>query len=197
MSSYRLPIETFIVKRMDQLGLRPAQVAERCGISNIRTGQRALGNVYRGIWEDEWARAILRNLAAALEVEKSLVAAEVCRTKQAIADAKRKAEAEQEAAWRAAFVAVTGGPDRWLRIALDLTQPPLSYANQALVVARRTKEVPFFGAVTGVIVNYAPEQAVRFDLDGTPIECLPRAYSPGQTFFMLRSRRAPSSFTIC
>jgi hypothetical protein len=214
MSSYPLPIETFIVKRMDQLGLRSAQVAERCGIRNIRTGLRALGNVYRGLWENEWARAILRNLAAALEVEESLVAAEVCRTKETIAHAKRKAEAEQEAAWRAAFVAhayrttettqpaqialcaVTGGPDRWLRIALDLTQPPLSYANQALVVARGTKEVPFFGAVTGVTVNYTPDRAVRFDLDGTPIECLPRAYSPGRTSFMLRGRRAPSSFTI-
>ncbi len=95
MSSYPLPIETFIVKRMDQLGLRSAQVAERCGIRNIRTGLRALGNVYRGLWENEWARAILRNLAAALEVEESLVAAEVCRTKETIAHAKRKAEAEQ------------------------------------------------------------------------------------------------------
>ena len=97
MGPYPLPIETFIVKRMDQLGLRPAQVAERCGIRNIRTGLRALGNVYRGIWENEGARAILRNLAAALEVEESLVAAEVHRTKEAIANAKRKAEAEQEA----------------------------------------------------------------------------------------------------
>ena len=57
--------------------------------------------------------------------------------------------------------------------------------------------MPFFGAVTGVIVNYAPDRAVRFDLDGTPIECLPRASCPGQTSFMLRGRRAPSSFTIC
>ena len=215
MSSYPLPIETWILKRMDQLGIRPAQVAERCGITNIRTGLRALGNVYRGFWQDEQARAILRNLAAALEVEESLVAAEVCRTKEAIANAKRKAEAEQQAASRAAFVphaylttertqpaqialcAVTGGSDRWLKIALDLTQPPLSYVNQALVVARRTREVPFFGAVTGVIVNYSPDRAVRFDLAGTPIECLPRAYCPGQTSFMLRGRRVPSSFTIC
>ena len=142
MGPYPLPIETFIVKQMDQLGLRPAQVAERCGIRNVLTGLRALGNVYRGLCEDEWARAILRNLAAALEVEESLVAAEVCRTKEAIANAKRKAEAEQQAAWQAAFVphaylttertqpaqialcAVTGGSDRWLKIALDLTQPP-------------------------------------------------------------------------
>ena len=112
---------------------------------------------------------------------------------QAIARAKRKAEAEQQAAWRAAFVAhaylttertqpaqialcvVTGVSNRWLKIAIDLTQPPLSYVNQALVAARRTREVPFFGAVTGVIVNYSPDRAVRFDLAGTPIECLPRA----------------------
>ena len=67
MSSYPLPIETFPVKRMDQLGLRPAQVAERCGIRNIRAGLRALGKVYRGICEDEQARAILCNLAAAMK----------------------------------------------------------------------------------------------------------------------------------
>ena len=32
MSPYPLPIETWTVKRMDQLSLRPAEVAERCGI---------------------------------------------------------------------------------------------------------------------------------------------------------------------
>ena len=105
-------------------------------------------------------------------------------------DGKNAARAE-------ALCAVTGGSDRWLRIALDLTQPPLLYANQALVVARRTREVPFFGAVTGVIVNYSPDRAVRFDLACIPIKSFPGAYYPGRTSFMLRGRRAPSSFTIC
>jgi hypothetical protein len=32
----------------------------------------------------------------------------------------------------------------------------------------------------GFIVNYTPDSAVRFDLDGNPVEHFDRAYIPGQ-----------------
>lgn len=38
--------------------------------------------------------------------------------------------------------------------------------------------IAFFGATTCFIVNYMPDRAVRFDLDGNPIEVFPRAYCP-------------------
>jgi hypothetical protein len=76
------------------------------------------------------------------------------------------------------YFGVTGGAERWLKIPLDLLQPPVSYAAQALAVVRRTHFVQFFGATTGFIVNYSPDHAVRFDLDGKPVETLTRSYRP-------------------
>jgi len=75
---------------------------------------------------------------------------------------------------------LTGGPDRWLKIRLDLSQPPVTFAIQAHAAAKTTPIVPFHGPTTGFIVNHTPTRSVRFDLSGNPIECLPFAYSPGQ-----------------
>jgi hypothetical protein len=86
---------------------------------------------------------------------------------------------------------LTGGPERWLKIPLDLSQPHLSYAAQALAVVRRTPVVKFFGATTGFIVNYTPDHAVRFDVEGRPVETLTRAYRPGEVTLYLSGRPFP------
>ena len=36
------------------------------------------------------------------------------------------------------------------------------------------------GPTTGFIVNYTPDFAVRFDLNGNPVETLYHAYRPGE-----------------
>jgi hypothetical protein len=77
---------------------------------------------------------------------------------------------------------------RLLKIALDLTQSPLTFPHQALALAKAKKTVQFFGKIIGVIVNYTPDRAVRFDLDGNPTKLLPKAWSPGQTTLMLGGR---------
>ena len=74
---------------------------------------------------------------------------------------------------------ISGGAERWLKIPLDISQPPITYAEQALAVVRKTPSVAFFGPTTGFIVNYTPDHAVRFDVEGRPIESLARAYRPG------------------
>jgi hypothetical protein len=38
-------------------------------------------------------------------------------------------------------------------------------------------------------VNYTPDHAVRFELDGQPVETLSRAYTLGQVTLYLRNRR--------
>lgn len=64
----------------------------------------------------------------------------------------------------------------------------MSYAAQALAVVRKTPEVKFFGPTTGFIVNYTPDQAVRFDCEGCLVETLTRAYRPGQVSLTLGRR---------
>ena len=56
----------------------------------------------------------------------------------------------------------------------------------------KTPIVPFFGPTRGFIVNYTPDHAVRFDLDGNPVECFERAYVPGDVELFLRGRKIPT-----
>jgi hypothetical protein len=90
------------------------------------------------------------------------------------------------------FFAVTGGAERRLKIPLDLSQPPVSYAEQALAVVRKMPFVQFFGRTTGFIVNYTPDHAVRFDCKGRPVETLARSHRPWEVSVTL-GRRAVSA----
>jgi hypothetical protein len=81
--------------------------------------------------------------------------------------------------WLAAIL----GAERLLRIDLDPAQGPVSFVSQALRGVReklarwKSGQLPAYGRAVGVVVNYAPERAVRFDLDGNAIEVLDRAHS--------------------
>jgi hypothetical protein len=68
--------------------------------------------------------------------------------------------------------AITGGPKRWLKIELDLSESSDTFVVQAIAALPRKLHlgrdgrltVPFFGHALGFIVNYSPDQAVRYDL---------------------------------
>ena len=42
------------------------------------------------------------------------------------------------------------------------------------------KYVPFFGEAKGFFLNYEPDRATRYSLDGEIVEVLPKAYRPGE-----------------
>jgi hypothetical protein len=85
----------------------------------------------------------------------------------------------------------------------DLAPPPISYAKQALAgIGRKLSglgnesggipdALPAFGRPTGVIVNYTPDRAIRFDLNGNVLEILPRAHRPLDAYIALRGRPIP------
>ena len=83
---------------------------------------------------------------------------------------------------------LSGGIERWLIIRFDTTEPPVTYISQAVAALRQKlnhaadgrKYVTFFGQAFGFIVSYSPDEAVRCDLDGLPLEALPKAYRPGE-----------------
>lgn len=127
-----------------------------------------------------------RQLAAALDLPIRTIDAAIHRT------ADRRA-AEREAAWRTAFVphavlvtqnrrpsqlviAALAGAEGKMSIELPPSLPKLSWPKH--VVQLLPKGVPGFGFVTGFVINYSPDQAVRFDLDGKPLAALPAAYRP-------------------
>jgi hypothetical protein len=85
-----------------------------------------------------------------------------------------------------AMCAMTGGIDRWLVVPLDRSQGVVTYPQQVLKHFGKRGRVepdgriiiPFFGMVTGFVVNYTPTSAVRFDQLGRPLERLDRAHRP-------------------
>ena len=81
------------------------------------------------------------------------------------------------------FVAAMIGVEKLLRIDLDATQGPVSFVRQ--VLDRLPEGVPAFGKPVGFVINYSPNQAVRFDPNGQPIAILDKAVRPG-TAVLLR-----------
>lgn len=205
------PIHDLIENRQKQLGLGRNELGRRCGFKNLAKALRRIDGVCHGDLDSPGAKMVLDNLAVALEVDKVVVENAIAATAQVIADANRLAEAKRDAAWRESFkphaylvgsqnrpsqitlYGMTGGPERWLKIPLDLSQPPVTYAVQAHEFVKKTPLVPFFGKTTGFIVNYTPDSAVRFDLDGNPVEHFDRAYIPGQVEVFIGKQKLPAS----
>jgi hypothetical protein len=218
MSDDLLPIKTLISNRCDELSLRPSELVRRCGYKNIAKGLRRLESVRQGYFKGN--ESLIQALPTALEVAADVVKEAVESTQRQIYEAK---EAAWQAAFRPhaviltdrqrpepLFVAAVIGVERLLRVDLDPTEGPLTYIDQALKgvrqkLARWNSKVdvsavglgdlplPAFGRPVGVIVNYTPDRAVRFDLSGQPIEFLDRAHQIGDAQFFLKGMGRPLS----
>ncbi len=193
-NSIKLAIETLVLERSAALRLSRPELVRRAGFRNVAKGLRRLDELCAG--ELKSTASLIAGFPAALELPPEVIAYAVRQTEQQIAEARRIAEEEEEAAWRARFrpcaylvgtkerpssitlYGITGGADRWLKIPLDVSQPPVTYASQALEIVRKTPTVTFFGPTTGFIVNYDPDKAVRFDVDGKQVEVMDHAYRP-------------------
>jgi hypothetical protein len=146
-----------------------------------------------------------------LELSPDVINHAVEESKRQLQEAEKAAKEAEEAAWRSAFkphaiilterkipqpifVAAILGVDRLLRVDFDLTKKPESFKDQALQGIReklaewKSKSLPAFGRPTGVIINYSPDGAVQFDLEGRPHQVFDRAYRPGKASFSLKGR---------
>jgi hypothetical protein len=200
---FPLAIQILIDERCRELGLSRSELVRRCGYKNITKGVRRFEELYAG--DLQRTAHLLAGLANALDLSPHVVQRALNHTNQQLEEHAARAAGNAEA-WRASFkphgillgtqerpsqifiFAVTGDAERWLKIPLDLSQPPVTYAEQALTVVRKTPYVQFFGRTTGFIVNYTPDHAVRFDCEGHAVETLARAYRPDQVTVSLGRR---------
>lgn len=203
------PIHSLVEEQRQKLGISRSELVRLCGLRNIAKGLRRLDTLCDGSIETESAKMILSALPAALKVEASEVERAVKETIDIVTHERAEEEAKREAAWRASFqpnaylvgtgtkpssitiYGLSGGAERWLRIPLDPSQPPITFVRQALTVVRRTPFVPFLGATTGFIINYAPDRTIRFNVVGTPVEVFHRAYIPGSVEVFVGNQRLP------
>lgn len=187
-------IAELLKERSVVLGLSRVDIVKLCGFKNITKGLQRLDDVYAGRLTG--IDALLKGLPDALKVTGQQVA-------DAVAETLRRRLAEEDEAWRSAFVphaivitehkrptqitlaAMTGAGER-LHIPLDVTRSPVTFFDQAKAVMTKRlrdtngKTFMFFGRPLALAVNYSPDAAVKFDLDGTPIEELARAYQQCQ-----------------
>jgi len=93
------------------------------------------------------------------------------------------------------FVAAFMGVDRLLRIDFDLSLPRASFVRQALdgISGKLGTDgkVPSFGFPVGFVINYAPNRAIRFNVQGRAQELLPRAYCAGSAVLSVKGREIP------
>jgi len=200
--SDELPIATLVSGRCKELSLRPVELIRRCGYQNIAKGLRRLEQLYQGYFRG--CTTLIGTLPAALDLPAEVVTEAVESTKRQIHEAK-------EAAWRAEFVphavvlterefpqplfaALIIGIERLLRVDFDLSEGPVTFVKQSLDGVRdklsewKWDRIPTFGKPVGVIVNYSPDRAVSFDLEGQPIEMMDRAYRLGEASFSIGKR---------
>lgn len=197
MDDFWSPLCLLIEERRKALGLTKSQLAQRCGCKNLHKGVGWIDAISRGHTDHPRAREILVRLPAALEICQTEFDQALAVTLRQLAGRDREEQALRDAAFRANFkphaylvtessvpsqiviCGLAGGPERWLRIELDSSQPPLTFVRQALAAARVNSTVPFFGRTRGVAINYRIGSATLFDLAGNPLEVLDRGYRPG------------------
>ena len=198
-----LPIETLVRDRSNELGLGPTDVIRRAGYKNDSKGLRRLSELYQGNFDP--SRGLIGKLPAALEVSPEEVGKAVEKSRQEIAEA-------EDARWRAAFlphaviltermrpqplfIAAMIGIAELKRVDFTLGSAPVTYIQQALDgLQQKLKRwgrgyLPCFGRPTGFIVNYTPDWAVRFDLDGQAIESFDTAYRLGEATLSIRGHK--------
>jgi hypothetical protein len=216
-----IELRRLIFSRTESLGISLFELGARLGYRNPNKAIGRVQALLDGHIDSAKSRRALARLAGALEVGQSkldemLAAARAnlaARAQQAEASAAKQAEVA-DAEWRATFkphtvwkterrvptqvtiCALLGGPARFLWTPLDATKPAVTFVRQSLkaLPARATdgiRRVPFFGEVSGFVVNYRPDRAVYFDLAGKPVEALQAAYRVGQTELVVASRPTP------
>jgi hypothetical protein len=210
----RYPIHRLIETRRASLGIGRGELARQLRIQEDLEGPST--DRERLSWRpaSSGAKRIIDALPAALETSPCEVEKAVKETADIIARARAEDEAKRDAAWRESFVpnaylvgtasrpssitiyGMGGGAERWLKIPLDLSQPPVTFAAQALAVVRCTPTVPFFGATKGFIVNFTPHRAVEFDTTGNVIASFDKAYRPGEVEFFIGKQKLPETWLV-
>jgi hypothetical protein len=200
-----LAITALINSRCKEIGLTPAQLVKRAGYKNEAKGIRRLEGLFAG--EIDSNNFLIQGLPAALNLPAEIIIQAVAETQGQLKQAEDCVAEEKEAQYRGAFkphaiiltenirpspivIAALLGDSKLLRIDFDLENDSGSYIQQALQKIPKGT-IPAFGMPVGVVVNYSPDHAIRFDLEGMPLEFLGKAYHVGQPRLLMKGQAIP------
>ena len=163
---FPLPIATLL----DSVPLRLGDIARRMGYANINKGVRRLQALKQG--DASCAKALVPALAGAIGREPAEVWKAVADTRHVLwarRDRQYRANFQPHAIWLgertrpSPVIGVNRKP-----LLLDPALPPWEMVARA--VASAPPGVPLLGRTTGFWLNYTPDLAVRYDLQGIPQE---------------------------
>jgi hypothetical protein len=197
------PIKTLIESRSRDLGLSRQDIVQRAGYRNLAKGCRRLDELLAG--DVNAARGLIDRLPTALDVPTEII-------HEAIAETARQQREAEDAVYRAAFkpkgfiitehtvptsitMAAFVGADQSLWVDFEPGSTSISFLKQALRAAKQRSLIPFFGNAIGVVINYSPDDALRFDMQGIPVEILPTVHQ-GETLSVSIRGRVVSSKTL-
>jgi hypothetical protein len=188
-----LPIEALIEKRLAEMGLRRSQLVSRLGYRNVGRGLHSLSELCAGDLDRHFA--LIEKLPDALQLSREVIESAVAGSRKEIEERGRQRREADESNWREQFrphaviiperrvpspifVAALIGVDKLLVIPLDASRPRSSFISQAL--RKLPDAIPAFGRLVEVVINYAPDRAMRFDLQGRALELLPQRVLPAR-----------------
>ena len=200
-----LAIAALIRSRMTELGLSRGELVKRLGYKNVAKGIRRIDVLCAG--DIEGTKHFLDVLPQALELSEETVKRALDQTVRELELAEQQEADARDKIWRETFrphaiiltersvpspifVAAMIGVEKLLRIDLDATQGPVSFVRQVLDCL--PEKVPAFGKTVGFVINYSPDQAVRFDRNGQANAIPKEAVRPG-TAVLLRLNGRPIS----
>ena len=192
-----LPIENLIKSRANELGLTLAQVISRTGMANNSKGWRRLEQLFDGDFVS--SRGLIEKLPEALGLRYTEIEAAVINSKNELAS-------EADKAWRESFkphaivlTAERGRPRQiffaamcnamqFVRITFPENLPTSDYKSYAFEALGRQKEDigNYFYAIEGLVINWNPDSAIRYDLAGNEISHSDKATVLGRLSFNLK-----------
>lgn len=146
------PLYEMIDSRRQALGLSWPDVVQRCGYTNVPKGMRRLDAIWDGELRGKASANILTHLANALELDDDAVQAAITLAQDQLDSTREKAERAvfEPSAYlqgtetipsQITIFGMTGGAERWLRIPLDLTQPPDTFVRQGAGMKRNYRSL--------------------------------------------------------
>lgn len=183
-----MTLSKLVEMRLTDLGLSREDFTLKLGFKQYAKAQ----HLFQNLQEDNIGDMphMRRDFAKILEVPQEVV-------DEAIQVSRDLRFERQDAAWRAEFqphavlttereipraifAAALTGADKKLSMLLPAAIPAVQWPKW--VLGRLSRGLPGFGLVTGFVINHTPDHAVRFGLDGNPIETLDKAYRRGRAY---------------
>ncbi|SFI39719.1 hypothetical protein SAMN05428978_100860 [Nitrosomonas sp. Nm34] len=190
-------IEELVNSRCEELGIDTKELIRRAGYSTYNNGIRRLMELFVGDFKS--SRGLIEKLPNALELPEDAIQQAIEQTKQDERDA-------WEAAWRASFkphaivrtdmngrprsITMAGLTDAGRHKRIEFTDDiqPEDYIKVALSEYKNRERLinGFFYEPLEIIVNFSPDHASRYTLNGVFLGDLDHAYRNGMSIVEIR-----------